>query len=289
MERNGDTILKMKKTNRITGRTLSTRMEKRLAHILAREKAASRARDEFLAALSHELRIPLNTALLLASDGASNADLPPEIRRDFNIICNNIEVEARLIDDLLDLTRISRGKLVLKRCPVDVHAALQSAVSMVGDEMAHKQIFLKRHFSAIQHHVDADPVRLQQVFWNILRNAVKFTTDGGEIALGTETVSEQIVVKIADTGIGMAPDEMRNIFKEFSQGSHSLGGLGLGLAISRRLVELHHGSIHAASPGKGKGTTFSIKFPIARVSDELKKLNCPNVSQVPQRQCNAIQ
>ena len=269
--------------------SLSTRMEKRLAHILARERAANRAKDEFLAALSHELRIPLNPVLLLASDGASNEDLPPEIRRDFNIICNNIEVEARLIDDLLDLTRISRGKLALKRCAVDVHVVIQTAVSMVDDEMAQKQIFLKLHLRAIHHHVNADPVRLQQVFWNILRNAVKFTTGGGEISLDTETIDEQIVVKIADTGIGMAPDEIRNIFKEFSQGSHCLGGLGLGLAISRKLVELHNGSIRAASPGKGKGTTFSIKFPIARVSNEFNKLNCPDASQISQGQCNAMQ
>src|ERR1700691_1252704 len=145
---------------------MSTRMERRLAQHLEHEKAANRAKDEFLAALSHELRVPLNPVLLLASDRASNQDLPPEIRRDFNAICDNIEVETRLIDDLLDLTRISRGKLALKRCAVDVHTALQRAVSMVENELAQKEIFLKMHLKAIQHHINADPVRLQQVFWN---------------------------------------------------------------------------------------------------------------------------
>jgi signal transduction histidine kinase len=260
---------------------MSTRMERKLAQHLEREKAANRAKDEFLAALSHELRVPLNPALLLASDGASNRELPPQIRRDFNMICDNIEVQARLIDDLLDLTRISRGKLALKLGVVDIHDALQSAVSMVENEMEQKQLFLKMHFKAMQHHIHADPIRLRQIFWNILRNAVKFTAQGGQIALDTETTGRQVVIRITDTGIGITPDEIRNIFKQFSQGAHCLGGLGLGLAISRKLVELHNGSIHAASPGKGKGATFSIKFPTARVPNELKKLNDPNASQLP--------
>ncbi|HTV42156.1 MAG TPA: HAMP domain-containing sensor histidine kinase [Candidatus Sulfotelmatobacter sp.] len=263
---------------------MGTRLERRLAQHLAREKASNRAKDEFLAALSHELRIPLNPALLLASDGAGNQDLPAEIRRDFNTICDNIEIEARLIDDLLDLTRISRGKLALKRSAVDVHAVLQSAVAKVDNEMAKKQIFLRMHFRAMHHHVDADPVRLQQVFWNILRNAIKFTLHGGRICLETETMDKQIAITITDSGIGMTPDEIKSIFKQFSQGAHSLGGLGLGLAISRKLVELHNGSIQATSLGKGKGATFSIKFPVARISDELKKINHPHGSQIPERQ-----
>lgn len=244
---------------------MSTRIERRLAQHLERQKAANRAKDEFLAALSHELRVPLNPVLLLASDGAVNRDLPPQIRKDFNTICDNVEVQARLIDDLLDLARISRGKLVLKLCAVDVHAALQSAVSMVESEMEQKQIFLKMHLRAGQRHVHADPVRLQQIFWNLLRNAVKFTSNAGQINLDTETIGRQILIRISDSGIGMAPDEIRNIFKEFSQGSHCLGGLGLGLAISRKLLAMHNGSIQAASPGKGKGTTFLIRLPVLRV------------------------
>src|SRR5215469_259212 len=252
-------FFKMKRTNKTTvRRNMSMRLERRLAQNLARERASNRAKDEFLAALSHELRVPLNPVLLLASDGASNQALPPEVRKDFDTICNSIEVEARLIDDLLDLTRISRGKLALKRCAVDVHSALQRAVSMVDNEMEQKQIFLNADFKAKCYCVDADPVRLQQVFWNILRNAVKFTVHGGKISVETETVEKQILIKVTDTGMGMGPDEIKNIFKVYSQGFHSLGGLGLGLAISRKIVEMHNGSIHAASPGKGKGATFSI-------------------------------
>ncbi len=261
---------------------MSTRFEKRLAQNLARERASNRAKDEFLAALSHELRIPLNPVLLLASDGASNQDLPPEVRKDFDIICNSIEVEARLIDDLLDLTRISRGKLALKRCAVEVHAALQRAVSMVDNELTQKNIFLEMRFKATHHHIDADSVRLQQVFWNVLRNSVKFTTHGGRIAIETETIDRQLLIKITDSGIGMTSDEMKNIFKIYSQGSHCMGGLGLGLAISRKLVELHNGSIHATSLGKGKGATFSIRFPLARMSAELKELNHSDASKMPQ-------
>ncbi len=260
--------------------TMSTRKERRLAKKLRREKAESRAKDEFLAALSHELRIPLNPVLLLASHGAGNRDLPAEIRKNFDTICDNIEVQACLIDDLLDLTRISRRKLALKLCIVDVHAALQKAVAIVENELVQKEIFLKMHFQAIHHHVDADPVRLQQIFWNILRNAVKFTKVGGQIALETETIDKQLLIRITDTGIGMAPDEIRNIFQAYSQGSHCLGGLGLGLAISRKLVELHDGSIHAASLGKGKGATFSIKLPFARVSRELKESSRPAASRI---------
>src|SRR5215469_11729922 len=211
-------FFKMKRTNKTTvRRNMSMRLERRLAQNLARERASNRAKDEFLAALSHELRVPLNPVLLLASDGARNQELPAEVRKDFDTICNSVEVEARLIDDLLDLTRISRGKLSLKRCAVDVHAALQRAVSMVDSEMEKKQIFLKADFGATRHHVDADPVRLQQVFWNILRNAVKFTVHGGRIAVETETVEKKLVIRITDTGMGMAPDEIRNIFKIYSQ------------------------------------------------------------------------
>ena len=260
---------------------MSTRLERRLAQNLARERASNRAKDEFLAALSHELRIPLNPVLLLASDGASNQDLPPEIRKDFDTICNSIEVEARLIDDLLDLTRISRGKLILKRCAADVHAAIQRAVSMVDNEIAQKRIFLEMNFRAMHHDVDADPVRLQQVFWNILRNSVKFTPHGGRIAVETGTTEKQLVIKITDTGMGMAPDEIRNIFKVYSQGLHSLGGLGLGLAISRKLVEMHNGSIQAASLGRGKGSTFSIRFPVARICGALGEINRADTAQTP--------
>ena len=248
--------------------------EKKLVKWLAREKAANRAKDQFLAVLSHELRTPLNPALLLASDGAHNDALPLEVRKDFDMICKNIEIEARLIDDLLDLTRIASGKLVLNRNPVDVHAVLQDVVSMIDKDVEEKHIFLKLLFKATHHQILGDGVRLKQIFWNVLKNSVKFTAANGQITVETDTISNhKLVVKISDTGIGMNPDEIRTVFDKFSQGPHGMGGLGLGLAISRKLVKLHSGTIHATSLGKGKGAEFSITFPVAKPAEARLQLS----------------
>jgi signal transduction histidine kinase len=247
--------------------------EKRLVKWLAREKAANRAKDQFLAVLSHELRTPLNPALLLASDGAHNDALPLEVRKDFDMICRNIETEARLIDDLLDLTRIASGKLVLNRNPVDVHAVLQDVVSIIDKDIEQKHIFLQLRFRAAHHQILGDPVRLKQIFWNVLKNAVKFTAANGQITVETDTISNhKVVIKICDTGIGMNQDEIRTVFDKFSQGPHGMGGLGLGLAISRKLVKLHSGTIHATSLGKGKGAEFSIVFPAVKTDEEKLQL-----------------
>ncbi|HUA64442.1 MAG TPA: HAMP domain-containing sensor histidine kinase [Alphaproteobacteria bacterium] len=252
--------------------------EKKLVRWLAREKAANRAKDQFLAILSHELRTPLNPALLLASDGAHNNELPSQVRKDFDAICKNIETEARLIDDLLDLTRIASGKLTLNRNPVDVHNILQDVVSIIDPEIEHKHIFLKLHFKAARHEVLGDAVRLKQIFWNVMKNAVKFTGNLGQITVETDSLAHQkLVVKISDTGIGMNPEEIRTVFDKFSQGGHGMGGLGLGLAISRKLVKLHSGSIHAASLGKGKGAVFSIVFPLIKTAEEEMQLGAAPV------------
>jgi signal transduction histidine kinase len=243
--------------------------EKKLVRWLAREKAANRAKDQFLAVLSHELRTPLNPALLLASDGAHNDELPSQVRKDFDTICQNIEIEARLIDDLLDLSRIASGKLTINRNPVAVHNILQDVVCIIDKEIAQKHIFLTLHFKAARHEISGDPVRLKQIFWNVLKNAIKFTAAGGQITVETETLANnKLVVKISDTGIGMNADEIRTVFDKFSQGTHGMGGLGLGLAISRKLVKLHSGSIQAASLGKGKGAVFSIILPLLKAAEE---------------------
>jgi signal transduction histidine kinase len=248
---------------------MSKQHERKLARWLAREKAANRAKDQFLAILSHELRTPLNPALLLASDGAQNYQLPSQVREDFDEICRSIEIEARLIDDLLDLTRIASGKLTLDRNPVDAHIILQDVLSIIDYEIAQKHIFLKLHFGADRHEILGDSIRLKQIFWNVLKNAVKFTAAAGQISVETETIANnKLVVKISDTGVGMDADEIRTVFDKFSQGAHGRGGLGLGLAISRKLVKLHSGSIHAASLGKGKGAVFSIALPLIRSAGE---------------------
>jgi PAS domain S-box-containing protein len=244
----------------------------------ARDEAlnASRAKDDFLAALSHELRTPLNPVLLVASDAANNPQLPDETRADFEMIRRNVELEARLIDDLLDLTRISRGKLSLEKRPLDVRVVLQDAIAIVQSDAKIKQISLTLDFGADQYMILGDAVRLQQIFWNVLKNAVKFTPEGGKITIETRTPAESgnVAVKIIDTGIGLTIGEITHIFNAFSQGdhagtsgSHRFGGLGLGLAISRMLVELHSGVIHAASAGRDQGATFTIELPFVQVEE----------------------
>jgi PAS domain S-box-containing protein len=237
--------------------------------------AASRAKDDFLAALSHELRTPLNPVLLLASDSAQNPELPAEIRAQFATIRNNVELEARLIDDLLDITRITHGKLSLNTGQLDVHAVLKDAIATVQSELNQKQISLTLKLAEGKPAMKGDAVRLQQIFWNVLKNAVKFNTEGGKIIVETSVLAdgEKIAVKITDTGIGLTAQEISRIFNAFSQGdhagneaSHRFGGLGLGLSISRMLVELHAGGIHATSAGRGQGATFVIELPLAPAS-----------------------
>ncbi|HEY1787094.1 MAG TPA: ATP-binding protein [Verrucomicrobiae bacterium] len=240
----------------------------------ARQEAESamRVKDQFLATLSHELRTPLNPALLIASDAAADSALPPNIRGQFEIILKNIEVEAQLIDELLDHSRITHGKLNLKMRTVDAHGVLREALQTVQDQIQKKRIQIAVKLKAKQHLVSADSVRLQQVFWNVLRNAVKFTPEYGRICIESfQTGSNSTFsVTITDSGIGMTPEELDNSFSAFAQGNHtknksaSDGGLGLGLAISKRLVELHSGSIHAMSDGRGRGSAFTIEFPIVK-------------------------
>ena len=247
--------------------------EQRLEESLAREKAANRAKDDFLAALSHELRTPLNPVLLLASDGVRNTSFPLQARLDFDTVRKNIELEARLIDDMLDLTRITRAKLTLDMKPVDIHIALHDAVGTVRADIERKKIVMSLNLTVDRPIVRGDAVRLRQIFWNVLKNAVKFTPDGGRISIETRAFpDERLAVVIADTGIGMDQAELERVFGAFAQGTHHFGGLGLGLAISRALVVLHAGSIRAESDGKGRGATFSIELPLAKEIDQFDPL-----------------
>lgn len=230
---------------------------------------ASRAKDDFLAALSHELRTPLSPVLLLASEAAANADLPPAVRDIFETISKNVSLEARLIDDLLDLTSITRNKLLLDMQPTDAHAQLTSALSTIQADIDSKKIALTLDLAAGAPMVFGDPVRLQQIFWNVLKNAVKFTPISGNIRIVTRTRHDQLSIAITDTGIGLTSDEAKRVFNAFSQGDHAVrtgphrfGGLGLGLAISHRLVELHSGKLFATSPGRDQGSTFIIELPL---------------------------
>jgi PAS domain S-box-containing protein len=253
----------------VTDRKLA---EQEVAEARDRALAASRAKDDFLARLSHELRTPLNPVLLVASEAARNADLPPAVRADFDTIAKNVLLEARLIDDLLDLTRIVRGKLALELRVCDLHAILRDAVGTVWSELEAKHIRLTLDLGAERSLVLGDSVRLQQVFWNVLKNAIKFTPDGGAVAVGTSMMAneERLLVTVKDSGIGMTPAELERVFEAFAQGEHAegsgghqFGGLGLGLAISRMLVELHAGTIRASSDGRGRGAIFTVAFPLA--------------------------
>jgi len=233
--------------------------------------AALRAKDDFLAALSHELRTPLNPVLLIASDAANNRELSPRVRTDFDTIRKNIEMEARLIDDLLDLTRIARGKIILEKQYLDVRRVVQDAIEQEREMIREKGIQLDLAFHAGEHTVYADAVRLQQIFWNLLNNSVKFTPPGGKIDIETTSLQNKLSIKITDSGMGMTPDELSRIFTAFSQGLHAeekngrrFGGLGLGLAISQKLAEFHSGRIVATSEGRDRGSIFIVELPLAQ-------------------------
>jgi PAS domain S-box-containing protein len=226
-------------------------------------ETANKAKDDFLAVLSHELRTPLTPALAAASYLAEHEHLPPELRDEVNAITRNVQLEARLIDDLLDLTRIARGKIELQLETVDVHSLLRDTTEIVKDDVGFKKLNLATDLRAQSHHVCADSVRIHQVFWNLLNNAVKFTPEGGSITIRTTKDDEgRCVVEVSDTGIGIEPRDQARIFNAFEQAERAItrhfGGLGLGLAISKTLVDLHGGTIAVESAGKDRGATFRV-------------------------------
>jgi signal transduction histidine kinase len=194
----------------------------------------------------------------------NDPSLPPEIDEGLQMVCRNVELEARLIDDLLDLTRIARGKLKLHLRKSDAHDLLGHAMEIVRDEISSRKLKLSVEFNASDHIVLADASRLQQVFWNVLKNASKFTPRQGAVTVRTYNPQPQaLLVEISDTGIGIEPDSLEKIFEAFEQGSTRREGLGLGLAISKAIVEMHRGSIRAFSEGPGKGAKFVIDLQTA--------------------------
>ena len=230
---------------------------------LAEKARSNLAKDQFLAALSHELRTPL-TPVLASTLTLENEDAVPEnIRESLRMIHRNVELEARLIDDLLDLTRISKGKVQLNFEVVDTHTLLQNALEICQPEIDRKHLTRSLNLGAQKVHMRADPARLQQIFWNLINNAVKFTPSNGQIIIATSNDSSgQLRVEIADTGLGIETEALPKIFDAFEQGGRSrMGGLGLGLAISKTLVEAHEGTITAQSVGRDKGSTFTLVFP----------------------------
>ena len=249
-----------KVTRDVTDQIRSRELE---AEKIAAQKA-SKAKDDFLAALSHELRTPLTPALAAATYLEDNAaKLPPEFAEDVQLIKRNVQLQARLIDDLLDVTRITRGKLHLNLESCDAHSIIRNAIETASSAIAAKKLKLSTKLHAKEHCIWADCIRLQQIFWNLINNAVKFTSPGGQIAISTSNDERgRFRFEIADNGIGIEPQRLASLFVPFEQAdasvSRQFGGLGLGLAISKRLVDLHHGKIEADSHGRSFGATFKV-------------------------------
>jgi signal transduction histidine kinase len=252
-------------------REAQDRLARQLAEDALREakdqaEAANRAKDRFLAVLSHELRTPLSPVLLLLSAMYEDPELPSRLRDDVLTVLRNVQLETTLIDDLLDLSRVSAGKLRLELGSADVHALLEHVCGSSAAEFRDKRIALELDLRATVTRVEADSARLQQVIWNLLRNALKFTPTGGRVTVSTENPSpHQLRIHICDTGVGIDPEVLPRIFEAFEQGDPTVtqrfGGLGLGLAISKAVVDLHHGTIRADSAGPGRGACFTVELP----------------------------
>lgn len=240
------------------------RFEEELVKARNAAQTATKAKDEFLAALSHELRNPLNPVLMLSTAMELDPSLPEDAREQIGIIRRNAELEARLIDDLLDVTRITHGKLKLVQVSVDLHLLLRETEEIVRSDGHGKRVPVHFEKNAADYFIHADAARIQQVFWNLVKNAIKFTPAGGEVRVITSNdAPDSITVRVIDTGHGIDAEVLPSIFAPFEQGGIStqqFGGLGLGLAITRGLVEMHGGSIRAESAGRGRGATFTVQF-----------------------------
>jgi PAS domain S-box-containing protein len=235
---------------------------------------ASRAKSQFLAVLSHELRTPLTPVMAAVTAQLERTDFADELRPTLEMIHRNVSLEARLIDDLLDVMRSVQGKLRLQLTTVDVHELISNAIELCKNDLESVELKLVTDFSAREHQVQGDPARLHQVIWNLLQNASKYTPQGGVITLRTRNVTGDppgLEIEVADNGQGIAPDLLKRIFDPFEQGNNQMrrrfGGLGLGLSISRSIAEGHGGVLHASSPGLGQGSVFTMTLQSCRCSN----------------------
>ncbi|HEY0007166.1 MAG TPA: ATP-binding protein [Tepidisphaeraceae bacterium] len=235
----------------------------------AQAEAANTAKDRFLAVLSHELRTPLSPVLMSVAALESDATLPAEVRAELAMIRRNIELEVRLIDDLLDLSRVRSGKLRIEPRPTNAHDLLRHVVTICADDFRARSLQISLDLSADRDVVTGDPARLQQVFWNLLKNAVKFTPSGKAIRISTSNpVYDTLEVVVADEGVGFSKESGQRLFMAFEQGrlndSMQFGGLGLGLAICQAIVDAHGGTISGQSDGENKGASFTVKLPVTQ-------------------------
>lgn len=227
-------------------------------------EAANQSKDKFLAILSHELRTPLTPVLTTVQALEMDEDFPEQYREWLELIHRNVELEARLIDDLLDITRIAKGKLKLNIEPTNLHRLIEHVIDIYSPEIGAKGLTFSKDLQAKNTLAEVDPARLQQVIWNLLKNAVKFTPRGGSISIETSDTEAGIRLSVRDTGIGIDDEVLPRIFEAFEQGEQTVtrhfGGLGLGLAISKSLVDMHGGSISATSNGRNNGSVFSVEL-----------------------------
>src|SRR6184192_2628387 len=259
------------------------RAEEALQQQKAIVEAADRTKDHFLAMLSHELRTPLTPVISALETLETEPTQTEDSKAALAMIRRNIELETQLIDDLLDFTRIAKDKLQLRFTPVDAHLAISNVVDICRAEADSRRLRVHLNLRANTRHVAADAAKFQQIIWNLLKNAIKFTPESGEIAISSSNPSPKVLtISVRDTGVGMESEVMQRIFDPFEQGNRSFerrfGGLGLGLAISKSLAQAHGGTLIAQSEGRDRGSTFVSSMQTtspaeglvspARVSDE---------------------
>jgi PAS domain S-box-containing protein len=250
-------------------------VEETLVRQYHESEALSRAKDEFLATSSHELRTPL-TSILGWSELLVTGGLDEETEREaLDSIRQSARVQSRLIDDMLDVSRLLTGKLELNSEPVDVAAALLLAIRAITPAAEKKNLTMEKSFARGISRVDGDPTRLQQIFWNILSNAVKFTPRGGRIRVRLSSVDSRVDVEVSDTGQGISGEFLPRVFDSLSQEGGSStrehGGLGLGLSIVKQLVQMHGGTVRAESAGEGTGATFTVSLPARHFAATLEE------------------
>lgn len=238
--------------------------------LLSRLEDAVRERDQFLAILSHELRNPLGAIRNATELMARNVSEDPHAARPLGIVDRQTKHLARLVDDLLDVSRVTTGKITLQKRVCDLSEVIRRAVQQLEGLAAQQRIRVRTSLPAEPPAIDADPVRIEQVFNNLLTNAIKYTPEGGEVEVIVGSDGADAEVRVVDTGVGIAPDMLGSVFKMFIQADRSLdrsqGGMGIGLTLVRSLVELHGGSVSASSAGLGRGSTFKVVLPLAPVS-----------------------